>query len=227
MTNRLQVVTGYIPIEGHINVPGEPRPEPWYKERGKLFDQLVFPVTFYEQNYTDWVWFKKLADLYPGAQVAQADNPLKNTVEYHAVQHQKNQWLFDADAHGEVLVWLDYGIAHQPNVTAEVINDFLCRVAENEIDAVTMPGCLPAEKRSPLYPNWRFCGSTVICPANLAGPFFEATLQVAADRLFFDNQVTWEVNDWADAELRGDVPFAWYPGDHNSTQFTNYTGTTT
>ena len=41
-----------------------------------------------------------------------SQNPAKDTLGYHAIQHQKTQWL-DRTSHefeSDVLVWLDFGI---------------------------------------------------------------------------------------------------------------------
>ena len=217
----VRVVSAFVPI------PGFGRDETWYAERGTLFDSLDAPHTLYREEVNGLV-LKEIVAGYPTARVAVADNPSKNTLDYHAVQHEKSRWLHRAgkeNSDADVLVWIDYGITHQPGVTAEIVNEFLGRVRADDrsTQAVTMPGCW--DKQWPIddqNPCWRFCGSLVICPRYLTFRFHSASIFAAEDRLINDNLVSWEVNTWAAVEHRNTLPIRWYPGDHNSTQFTNY-----
>src|SRR6185369_16845429 len=61
-----------------------------------------------------------------------SDNPEKNTLAYHVVQHQKSEWLYlsaSFDPTADVYVWIDYGILGVPGVTVAVILDAINRAS--------------------------------------------------------------------------------------------------
>jgi hypothetical protein len=143
---------------------------------------------------------------------------------YHVVQHQKTAWLLqalEADPSVDVLVWIDFGVFHQPGVTAQVIDDFLRRVRAHP--AFSIPGCWEQSRGVFDGPDWRFCGSSLVVPREFVRSFHEAVRDVALERLSTTNRVTWEVNDWAEVDRRRVLPIRWYPAGHDQTQFTNYT----
>jgi FkbM family methyltransferase len=152
-----------------------------------------------------------------------ADNPKKNSLAYHVVQHQKTAWLVSAletNPLADVLVWLDYGIFHVPGVTADVIDDFLGRVAAR--CEIAIPGCHVVSSASIDSPDWRFCGGSLVVPRELVLAFHEAVREVTLERLAKTGRVTWEVNDWAEVERRKLLPIRWYKAGHDATMFTNY-----
>lgn len=213
--NKVVVVTGYVPI------PGFPRSAAEYERLGAMLLSLrAAPVRVFRCELRD-CW---LDEHVRGRRVdhAVADNPKKNSLAYHVVQHQKSQWLVSAletDPQAEIFVWLDYGIFHQPGVTVDVVDTFLRRVRARE--AMAIAGCSSAPSNSTEWPDWRFCGSSTVVPRSLVRRFHEAVRDVTLERLS-TGRVTWEINDWAEVERRKLVPIRWYKADHNATQFTNY-----
>ena len=213
---RVVVVTGYVKIPGH------PRSDADYDRLGaQLREICAAPLRLFRCELEDCWLYEHVRDRHVDHAVA--DNPKKNSLAYHVVQHQKSAWLVSAletNPLADVLVWLDYGICHQPGVTVRAIDDFLRRVTARR--AITIPGCHAAAGASIDWPDWRFCGSSLVVPRDLARGFHDAVREVTLERLAKTGRVTWEVNDWAEVERRKIVPFCWYKAGHDSTQFTNY-----
>ena len=73
-------------------------------------------------------FLEKLPPLEPPLTWSKGDNPKKNSLEYHCVQHQKFAWLSRAaneDQESDTFVWIDYGIASQPGFNADDLQAFL------------------------------------------------------------------------------------------------------
>lgn len=213
---KLVVVTGYVQL------PGNPRTHEEYDLLGARLNELrEAPVLPFRCDLRD-CWLDEHTRN-SAVKHAVADNPKKNTRAYHVVQHQKTAWLLQARESAplaDVLIWLDYGIFHQPGVTGPVIDDFLHAVRDRPRFAI--PGAWEQSSGAVDWPDWRFCGSTIVVPREHVQGFHEAVRDVTLARLARDNYLTWEVNDWAAVEGRGDLPIQWYKADHNQTQFTNY-----
>ena len=217
------IVTGFTPIPDH------PRSELEYHAWGSRFTEVAgeHSRVFYDTPLKNcWLqnWLDTRSDKHDFI-VSRGDNPNKNTIAYHAVQHQKTEWLklaTMADDNADTFVWMDYGIFHQPGVTAAVISDFLKRVRPNDF---AIPGCWNPKDGVRLdqsMPNWRFCGSLAIVPRQYVVEFDALVKMTTKARVRFLNHLTWEVNDWADVELMKKLPIRWYEADHNEKQFTNY-----
>lgn len=219
---KVKVITGYTPIPDH------PRSAAEYGALGEnLFGRITAaPVrAFYTPLQNCWLyrdmWKKGFK-----AKHYEGDNPAKNTLEYHIVQHQKSEWLLGGmandDTDADTYVWLDYGIAHQPGVTPEVVNDFLARIAKDDF---AIPGCWNDNTTKPVEmqaPNWRFCGSTLIVPRQYVREFDTRMKQTARAIIERTRRISWEVNTLARLERLKRLPIRWYKADHNETQFTNY-----
>lgn len=225
----VQVVTGYVPIENH------PRSAAEY---GKLGEELFGPLAaagvpiqrFLNKVEETWMYelLLRAQEQYPEIEfnVAVADNPAKNTLAYHCVQHQKFQWLLAAAVANPVpdtFVWLDYGVGHVPGVTPVVVGDFLDDVARDP-HTLAIPGCWPAGTyiNSDAFPCWRFCGGVMVVPRAAVKPLFNAITKVVGQRLDERLSITWEVNSLAEAEEQGLIKPRWYQADHNATMFTGF-----
>lgn len=216
----LTIVTGYVPIQGH------PRSAKEYGELGEdLFGKLrgdfsIMP--FYETVQETWLC--KLIQK-TGIDVTHSvgDNPEKNSLAYHCVQHQKFAWLLKAaisDPRPGTLVWVDYGIGHVPGVTADVVNAFMSSV---KLDDFAIPGCWPRTTMiiNDYFPCWRFCGGLMVVPRAKVHKFFKLMKNETARHIAKTRNVTWEVNSLAAAEPN--LPsIRWYKADHNETMFTHY-----
>ena len=216
---KVAVVTGYV------SIPGHPRSREEYDRLAANFrDLTAAPVHAFRCELTDCWLHAHVAN----RQVVHgvADNPSKNTVAYHVVQHQKTAWVLqarDTVPDADVLVWLDYGIFSQPGVTARAIDDYLRRIRPSS--SVALPGAWDKRKSAAAdwqNPDWRFCGSSFVVPRQLAQAFHDAVSEVTLERLSADGRLTWEVNDWAEVERRDMLPMRWYRATHDQTQFTNY-----
>lgn len=215
-----EVVTGYIPIRDH------PRSAATYGELGeKMFRNLSGKISiksYYETVRETWLW--KLIDKEYAGKIkhSQGDNPAKNSLAYHCVQHQKFAWLLKSAINNpiaETFIWIDYGIGHVPGVTPEVVSDFLADVKKDDF---AIPGCWSAENAilNDAFPCWRFCGGVMVVPRQYVFKFYRAIKDHVMQRLKQTKNVSWEVNSITAVEPS--LPIRWYYADHNETMFTNY-----
>lgn len=214
---KVRVVTGFVPIENH------PRPPEEYSALGLKLKALNAPLKAFYNTVEDCWLYKEILKLPAIPGHSKGDNPAKNTLAYHIVQHQKPEWLGAAsliDKDADVFVWLDYGIMHVPGVDADVINRFLETVKKDDL---AIPGCWPRER--PLDDSqvcWRFCGGLMVIPRNQLAKFYVEFKDRTMRNLRLKMNVTWEVNDLARMEKYGSVPIRWYEADHNEKMFNNY-----
>lgn len=222
MRNDIKVVTGYVPIKGH------PRSAAEYGELGeKLFGKVVdVPIHAFYETVPE-TWLAKLIQEVPfSVTPSVADNPAKNTIAYHCVQHQKFGWLLKAaitDPTPDTFVWMDYGIGHVPGVTPDVVNAFLASVQPNDF---AIPGCWTREEAlewsTYMHPSWRFCGGLMVVPRAHIHRLYKLIKQEAGNHIQRTKNVTWEVNSLAAIERCLPGPLRWYKADHNETMFTAY-----
>lgn len=211
---RVKVVTGFVPLDN-------PRAVKEYERLGRQLFTIRHPIRFFNERIGDcWLWEHiRRNSLTPTHSIY--DNPRKNTMAYHCVQHQKTEWLLRTamdDTKADVFVWIDYGIFHVPGITEQVILNYLERVDDR---GISVPGCW---SRGPVYdqsPSWRFCGGLVAVPRGSLMDFDQAVKKEAKRHIAETNNVSWEVNTWSRMEERG-FPFHWYSADHNQTMFTGY-----
>lgn len=215
------IVTGYVPIPNHPRTPAE---------YSRLSDAVFQPLTknghhifvCLQKLEECWLWKHVHSDPRPTTHSV-ADNPAKNTLAYHCVQHQKFEWLRQAAMHKgkpKQLIWLDMGIAHVPGVTATVIDDYIKRVRVGDF---AIPGCWPKENTliNEYFPCWRYCGGVMSVPADKANLLFDRVKRSVAAHLQLKRNVYWEVNTLAKVE--DNLPsLRWYQADHNETMFTGY-----
>jgi len=213
MNSRL--VTGYVPILNH------PRTAAEYGELGgKLGGAPVRKKAFYQPVETTWM-HKFLRGLEYPVRPSVSDNPAKNTLDYHCVNHQKTSWLVQAadeypDA--DVLVWVDYGIFRLPGVCNQAIYEFMEKLDDKAIYA---PGCWDKGIVESVDPCWRFCGSVLAVPRRLVDQFDYECRVAARQHVTRTKNVEWEVNTWARVEAKTKLPFHWYKADHDVSMFTN------
>lgn len=216
---KVKVVTGYVPIPDH------PRSAAAYGRLGEeCFGNLGdVPVRSYYWP-VERCWMYRFLQHAPYRLThSVSDNPAKNTVMYHCVNHQKFEWLHhDAmlDPEPDVFVWIDYGILHVPGITVAVIRDMLKKVVDNDL---AIPGCVP----KPLtvddqHPCWRFCGGLLVVPRTQVSKFYETVRDNAVAHIKKTRNVSWEVNTLARVEKGNTIKIRWYQADHNETMFTGY-----
>lgn len=216
---RAKLVTGYVPIAGHPRGPTE------YGALGeKLGGVPVRKKAFYDQVQNLWMT-KFLRELPFVPKATEYDNPEKNTLPYHIVNHEKTAWLAQAAAEDldcDVVVWVDYGIFRLPGICNEAIHRFMASVDDQAIYA---PGCWNApDVIESSFPCWRFCGSVLSVPARLASEFDAACRAEARQHIRATKNVEFEVNTWARVEKRRKYkfPIRWYEADHDVSMFTNF-----
>lgn len=210
------IVTGYV----QLTVPRSP--DEYHRFGAQL---CALPGVKYCGCALEDCWMYEPAKKYAAGH-AQADNPAKNTLPYHIVQHQKSAWLMQAAReapHSDPLIWVDYGVFHLPGITPKVIREFMGRIASHPVNRITLPGCW-SDNIEPhaLSPCWRFCGTVAIVPRELVIAFHTGIKLLALDALKRERFATWEVNTWAKFEKLLPEIFHWYEADHNATLFTHY-----
>lgn len=216
------VITGYVPIEGHPRGPDE------YGRLGERLGTAIAPVAPLKAYYTllpnCWFW-KVIWEHGKTITHAQYNNPEKNTIAYHAVNHQKTEFLAEAARtfkDVETFIWIDYGILSVPGVTTEVLQNFVQSVQDPK--GIIIPGCWDErpDQINDQEPCWRFCGGVLVVPSQYAEGF-DKDFKDATRRAFWrTGHVTFEVNDLARLEKQFKQPMLWYKADHNETMFTNY-----
>ena len=222
----IQLVSGFVPIEGH------PRPIEEYEDHfNKLLEitKTIDNSIYFIQHDIAACWlFEYLAwsKLSPTHSVA--DNPKKNSLAYHIVNHQKIRWLCmaaEAKPHIDTFAWVDAGILSVPGVTIDDIA-YAVTAAKDE-KTIVIPGCWgrPEAKLSPdSQVNWRFCGGFFVCPrtylADLETVFRAETMR----HLRETNNLSWEVNTLQRLEAHSAIrlPIWWYKADHDKSMFRNY-----
>lgn len=218
---RIAPVTAYVPIADH------PRPASVYGEQGdKLRDALgdFRPIEFHETISSLWMtpFIEKFANR-AAVTHSQGDNPAKNSMEYHAIQHNKFEWLERAaemDKDADTFIWLDYASMLLPGFNKDTLQDFLGRVKKNDL---AIPGCWEKKPVNDYYPCWRFCGTMFIVPREDIRPLNKAFKALTRIRVRSMRNVSWEVNDLAHLELMHVGPqMRWYAADHNARMLTEY-----
>lgn len=220
---KVRVVTAYVPIENHTRTAAE---------YGKLSEQLISalgdfkPIVFLKDTVRH-LWMTPFVEklVTNGHQVrhSEGDNPQKNSIEYHAVQHNKFEWLERAlkrDTEADVFVWMDIGAMRLPGFDGTVLTEFLRRVRKNDL---AIPGCWEKQDVTDYYPCWRFCGTLFVVPRHDVLPLNAAFKAITRLYTRASRNVSWEVNDLARMELANVGPkIRWYPADHNATMLTRY-----
>lgn len=214
---KAKLVTAYVPIPDH------PRSARVYGELGERLAAVPVPKkAFYDQVQNLWLW-KRVKSMPFIPAVSQYDNPAKNTLAYHAVNHEKTTWLAQAakeDTTSDIFVWVDYGIFNLPGTSNEVIFKFMESLDDKAIYA---PGCWNMQPVEASFPCWRFCGSVLAVPRRYVDVLDHAVREEARRHLYATKNVEWEVNTWARVEARRKfkLPWRWYKADHDASMFTN------
>lgn len=212
---KTRLVTAYVPIPNH------PRTAEQYGALGEKLSGVPVPKKAFYMRLEDTWLSKYIAKLPFIPRASDGDNPDKNTLAYHCVNHMKTTWLVQAadeypDA--DVLVWVDYGIFHLPGVTNQHVYEFMGKVDDKAIYA---PGCWDkpdiVESASPC---WRFCGSVLAVPRKMVDQLDYEARVAARQHISATKNVEWEVNTWARVERKTKLPFSVFKADHNETLFT-------
>lgn len=213
---KIKLVTGYVPIPNH------PRTADEYGRLGEQLSGVPVPKKAFYMRVED-TWMHKYVSKLPFLpRASEHDNPAKNTLAYHYVNHMKTSWLVqaaDEDPTAEIVVWVDYGIFRLPGISNQAIYEFCEKLNDKAIYA---PGCWQQpEAVESAYPCWRFCGSVLAVPRKHVDALDYACRVEARQHISKTKNVEWEVNTWARVEKKSKLPFHWYKADHNGSMFTD------
>lgn len=218
---KVKVVTGFVTIPGH------PRPVETYVDLGNRLKGAMGtrPIQSFYYDMTDlWLarWLEKQEPMKTPLTWAKSDNPAKNTLEYHCVQHQKVEWLAQAanmDQEADTFAWVDYGIMHLPGMNGDYLTSCLDKIVKNDF---AIPGCWPKGEVLDENPCWRFCGGFWIVPRKDVASLDKAFKAVTRTFIRSMKKVSFEVNMLALVEQLNIPNLRWYAADHNPTMFTAY-----
>ena len=218
---KVKVVTGFVEIPNH------PRKTEDYVDWGnRLKGALgVRPIQAFYYDVRDlWLtqFLERLPPMEPPLKWATYDNPAKNSLEYHCVQHQKVEWLATAanmDQEADTFVWLDYGIMHLPGMNGDYLTTFLDKICKNDF---AIPGCWPVGEVPTDNPCWRFCGTVLIVPRADVDRLAKTFKAVTRTFIRAMNKVSFEVNMLALVEQTNIPNLRWYEANHDATLFTHY-----
>jgi hypothetical protein len=257
MTARVHIVSAYFPLKSHpramtsflesgkrlmdlpvrktIWLPAD-RWDPPPKAVAIHYNGHLYPKDMFDYDDADGFWLKQYVKRWEretGRKVkVSSQSPEKDTLDYHAIQHQKTYWLAKtaAKTQADVVVWVDFGIFHAPGVDESVIMKFISSVETRHSDFSASPieiGGAWGKGKYGLHndvPYWRFCGSVLVCRGDYAGYFDRVVKDAFMGHLKAAGNVMWEVNIWALAEWIRKPPIRQYLADHDASMFTNYLG---
>lgn len=218
---KIKVVTGFVEIPNH------PRKVEEYVALGNRLKSAmgVRPIMAYYYDVRDlWLtqWLEHLPPMEPPLKWCHGDNPAKNSLEYHCVQHQKVEWLARAaneDQEADTFVWMDYGIMYLPGMSGDYLTTFLDKIVKQDF---AFPGCWSKGEVPTDTPCWRFCGTVMIVPRQDIANLTKAFKAVTRTFIRAMKKVSWEVNMLALVEQTNIPNLRWYAADHNVSMFTNY-----
>ncbi|CAB4372025.1 MAG: hypothetical protein F2947_08155 [Actinobacteria bacterium] len=228
-SQKILVVTGHVPRafpSRHLS----------FEQFRGLGDQLKLAaegriLVFDGDRAVEDLWAHRLLVANPDLMPADPDPPADrfdgpaDAVTSNIVCHERFEWVRRAaELHPDidVFVWIDYSVFKQPGVTAEVIRDYLDAIERTPVDSVTAPGVWPKVAIDDSRPHWRFVASTWMCPRELVVPLSDLANLVLEVRATHTGKITWDANTLSYVELLDVLPFRWYPGDHNETQFRGF-----
>ena len=226
---KVLAVTGHVPRafpSRHLS----------YEQFHSLGDQLKSAavgriVAFDEERSVKDLWAYHLLEANPNLMPADPNPPADrfdgpaDAVISNIVCHERFEWVRQAaELHPDVdvFVWIDYSVFKQPGVKAEVIRDYLDAIETTPIDAVIAPGVWPKVAIDDSRPHWRVVASTWICPRDLVVPLADLANLVLQIRTTHTGKITWDANTLSYVELLDVLPFRWYLGNHDQTQFTGF-----
>jgi hypothetical protein len=211
-------------VTGYVCLDSQHRGHETYMELGRQLLGLGLPAVSFLDTKIEDCWYLHAAD---GCSLPEFGNPLKDTLPFLSVQHQKTEWIAEACEHtdAEILVWVDYGILHVQGITPQVVADFFGKVGHARRDRITAPSIWGMPRPSSLQwgrPAWFFAGGVLIVPRQMASALNESVKAVAHNVCEMERKATWEVNTWAAVAAAAPGDFYPYPCDHNATLFTGF-----
>jgi hypothetical protein len=230
----VRIVTGYVRLDG-------PRPHDEYVRLGNKLLACNVPITFFcdrpeqfdvgsnvetrQASRRFWLAEMIARNTPEGVvpRLPKTNNPAKDTLPFHIVQHQKTQWLAEAgvDHPTEMLVWVDLGIFHVPGVTAEGVLSLVERAAKLPARKVTLASIWGPPHTCVGFTedgvSW-FCAGGVAAVLGVDACLWHGRVAVQAEWLYGEtHQVSFEVNTWAAAWAAHRTAFHFYRCDHNQT----------
>jgi hypothetical protein len=228
---KVRIVTGYHRLDAH-------RSHAEYARLGHKLLSLPVPITFFCDRPDGFLtgptvdvmpagqyWLSEMISSRPSGiepRLPRSDNPEKDTLAFHVIQHQKTKWLAQAAVEHpfDMLVWVDLGIFHVPGVTAEGVLSLVERALRLPTNQVTLASIWgpPTRTHCQASPVAWYCAGGVAITCGLWAAAWHGMVMAEAEELYRTcGALTYEVNTWASAWARNPQFFRHYLCDHNQT----------
>lgn len=152
-------------------------------------------------------------------ELPRTDNPAKDTLAYLALMNTKVEFALRAAMMRPsvpVVAFLDAGVTRLFR-TPELARRRLQALHHHTLEGCLFPGIHGRQQPGtpPLTEvvNWRFCGAFFAAQRDRLVEL-ERSCNELLHELLARGRISWEVNVWAMAELRG-MSLGWYPADHD------------
>lgn len=215
----VKLVTAYVPV------PGNPRTAEDFGNLGEALGMVrSVPIkAFYNQVPQCWLSvFLQQQKFKPTCSAG--EDPKKNSLPYHIVQHNKAEWLYAAsmqDDKADVFVWVDYSIFSKPGVSKDVIEEFCEKIKANDL---AIPGSWEKGAVYPDFPCLRFYDDVIVCPRSQVRPLDVAVKYQTKIQVAKTHNVEWFGNTLARIDMREALPIRWYKSGRDRGMFDNYGG---
>lgn len=226
---KVKVVTGFIPNA----FPARHLSESQCRELGdKLKNAIPDDIHAFDQGWAlSDCWAYSLLEQNPHLMPSDENPPSDRYAEpQHAalsniVLLQRYEWMkLAADLYPDVDVfaWVEYTVFKQRNVSEFIIKEFVKDVSYKEFDSISLPGVWNKGLINDNRAHWRFAGSVWVCPRKYVYSVYECIKTLVTLRTKMTGKISWDMNSMAYLELLDILPYRWYYGGHDETQFTNY-----
>src|SRR4029079_18381184 len=137
----------------------------------------------------------------------------KDTQSYLALMNTKIELIYKTKITTPYVAWIDAGILKLIKNNKNYLQTFIPYTT-----SITMPGCWDINPVSLDHVCWRFAGTFWFSPTSLIEPFYKLCLS-QINTSIENRRIVWEVNTWANVELKFPFLFSWYKADHNDLLF--------
>jgi hypothetical protein len=182
-------------------------------------------IHFLQASLPSFTAYTRLSD--PALSLPSHRTDTKDTREFMALINTKLEMVWRTIPYMPSTIthvgWIDAGIAkilrNPVDHTRDSFSSLLSRLPSFTKNAMYLPGCWSSVTApSDNTVCWRFCGGFFFMPSSAVSDIY-ALLTEVLEHWIQRGKTTWEVNVWADAEVRRPDRFVWWSADHNDSMF--------